>query len=237
MNIVEIIRKEIQAALAQLAAPQCGVVTSVDPETHSVKVDLELTGSESGWLRLISNAGGKRAGVGMRLPKEGDEVLCIFTDMDHDNGFIVGYVPNEDDEPANGSEDAAGNIDPNALVIAQWENGGRVVVENSRDGSAPILKITNNQGDEITVDQGAIKVKTTGKAVDIETSGGAVTVDTGGGSADLNAGAGSIKVNALKVDIDTITTCTLNGGIININNLPFCMFTGAPHGTNPKNKG
>lgn len=172
MNIVELVRKEVQQALARLAAPQSGTVTSIDAETHSAKVELELTGTETGWLRLVSNAGGKRAGAGMRMPKEGDEVLCIFTDFDHDNGFIIGYVPNEDDEPANGSDDAAGNIDKDALVVAQWENGGRLVVENSRDGSAPIVRLTNNQGDMMKIENGEVEIYVdNGKFVRIGDSG------------------------------------------------------------------
>lgn len=158
MNIMELIRKEVQAQIALLAVPQEGIVTSINPDGMSVKVDLNSIGAESGWLRMISPVAGVNAAVGMRMPKEGDEVLCIFTDFDHDSGYVIGACSNDVETPANGKDTSDPSIHPDCMVVAQWENGGRIIVDSSRDPSHPVITITNNQKDLIKIEDGAIQV-------------------------------------------------------------------------------
>jgi len=81
--------------------------------------------------------------------------------------------------------------------------------------------------------------------ITFKTAMGDVKVNTSMGNAEFSNSMGSVKINpmgnvdikGLMINIDSTALLTLNGGVIPVNNLPACLFTGVPHGTNVKNLG
>ncbi|HST75458.1 MAG TPA: phage baseplate assembly protein V [Acetobacteraceae bacterium] len=77
-------------ALDQAAGqPRFGLVTSVDPDAATARVQLQPEGVLSGWLPILSAWVG--AGWGMACPPSpGDQVLVLSQEGDSEHGVIVG---------------------------------------------------------------------------------------------------------------------------------------------------
>lgn len=85
------------------AAPQCGIVTSVDVQSCRAKVYLPLLDTETDWIRIGSSYVG--AGWGIRAPLHtGNEVLVVFVNNDLNEGHIVcAFWGEEGDAPPAGA--------------------------------------------------------------------------------------------------------------------------------------
>jgi phage baseplate assembly protein gpV len=86
-------------ALVQTQAqPRFGTVTSVDPNTATVRVMLQPEGVLSGWLPLLSPWAG--AGWGMMCPPApGDQVLVVAQEGAAEHGVIIGRVFSNQQRP------------------------------------------------------------------------------------------------------------------------------------------
>ena len=95
-------RNAMMAAAQQVGAgvkrTQMGTVSAYNPATYSVKVLLQPSAIESGWLPIqtawVGNGWGLQAG-----PTLGDLVTVQFQEGDQDAGVVMGSVYNTQDRP------------------------------------------------------------------------------------------------------------------------------------------
>lgn len=86
LNIMKTHASALDQAQAQ---PRFGLVTSVDPNHATVRVQLQPEGILSGWLPVLSSWTG--AGWGMVCPPSpGDQVLILAQEGDAEHGVVVG---------------------------------------------------------------------------------------------------------------------------------------------------
>ena len=76
-DLLNVIRREAERVISQLARPKIGIVSAYDPSAYAAKVMLQPEGVETGWLPIRSPWSGN--GWGMFCPpKIGDEVEVQF---------------------------------------------------------------------------------------------------------------------------------------------------------------
>lgn len=93
------IRRDTEQIVASLAQPRFATVTSVDPNTHSVRVTIQPEATLSGWIPDASavSAGG---GFGIVAPLGmGDQVLVVHPHGDTDHPVVVGRLFSSIDMP------------------------------------------------------------------------------------------------------------------------------------------
>jgi phage baseplate assembly protein gpV len=92
--------QRLQALMAagQLAAPKKGLVTSYDPENYAVKVKLQPSDIETGWLPIVTLMAGQGWGVYFG-PAIGDQAAVAFEDGSVEAGFCLGFLPSDEDKP------------------------------------------------------------------------------------------------------------------------------------------
>jgi phage baseplate assembly protein gpV len=87
-----------QSAIDRKATSTPGIVTSYNPNTYSVKVQLQPDGTETGWLPLLSQQVGN--GWGLYCPPGiGDLVHVVFTDGEIEAGVVAGAYYNNVEVP------------------------------------------------------------------------------------------------------------------------------------------
>ena len=89
-NWVEVVKLHSAAHTASCGQPKHGLVTSVDPVNHAVKVMVEPDGVESGWIPdSVIAAGGLR----IACPSEvGTQVLLLPVEGDAEHPVVVGRL-------------------------------------------------------------------------------------------------------------------------------------------------
>jgi phage baseplate assembly protein gpV len=86
LNVIKAHASALDEAQAQ---PRFGVVTSVDPNNATVRVQLQPEGVLTGWLPVLSPWTG--AGWGMSCPPSvSDQVLVVAQEGDAEHGVVVG---------------------------------------------------------------------------------------------------------------------------------------------------
>jgi phage baseplate assembly protein V len=98
--------RELQNAMTQramLAAAQKisrmhGLVRSYDPNTYSVKVELQPSGTLTGWIPIETHAIGNGWGVA-HGPQEGDQAVIDFVDGDPESASVSGFIYSDQDRP------------------------------------------------------------------------------------------------------------------------------------------
>lgn len=91
-------RLQAQMASNTTAKPRKGIVSSYNPNTHSVKVRLQPDDDETGWLSLAAAAVGNGWGV-IFAPAIGDQVDVHFEDGDAGSGFVCSRFFDDQDRP------------------------------------------------------------------------------------------------------------------------------------------
>lgn len=96
--LINAMNERAQRALDRKATSTPGVITSYNPNTYSVKVQLQPDGTETGWLPLLSQQVGN--GFGIYCPPHVGE-LChvVFTDGEVEAGVVAGMYYNNEDVP------------------------------------------------------------------------------------------------------------------------------------------
>lgn len=114
-QLFNIIRREVQRCIGQLAGSKTAIVDSYDPARHAARVfvlpemDPALNSGlpaddqkVSGWLPIavqwMGNGWGEVSPVG-----KGDQVAVVFTDMDRNSGIIVGRLFDQRNPPPQGA--------------------------------------------------------------------------------------------------------------------------------------
>jgi phage baseplate assembly protein gpV len=85
------VRQQAQAAMGEYSWPQIGTISSYDASAHAVKVSMQPSGQESGWMPLGAIGIGNGWGVAVG-PQIGDQVLVVFEHGDYSSGTIVARI-------------------------------------------------------------------------------------------------------------------------------------------------
>lgn len=85
-------------AAAQKISRMHGLVQSYDPNTYSVKVALQPSGTLTGWIPIETHAIGNGWGVAYG-PSIGDQAVVDFADGDPEAATVSGFVYSDQDRP------------------------------------------------------------------------------------------------------------------------------------------
>ena len=88
-KLLNAIKGHTAAQGAAMGQPRFGVVTSVDPQGGTARVQLQPEGVLTGWLPLLSPWVGSGWGLSCP-PSPGDQVLVLPQEGDAEHGVIVG---------------------------------------------------------------------------------------------------------------------------------------------------
>lgn len=90
----------LQAAMhaGRIGKPRFGTITSYDPDEHAIKVMIQPEEIETGWCTVLVALAGTGWGVYFG-PAIGDQAVLLFQENDHEVGWCVGYLPNDEDRP------------------------------------------------------------------------------------------------------------------------------------------
>jgi hypothetical protein len=158
------------------------------------------------------------------VPEIGVQVWVEFEfgDSDYPIWVGVGYRDTDiyDDAKANYPHVRMVQTPSGHAIEADDTSGAEKLTIKSKSGHTIVaddatesLLIKSHEGDSILMDTSKILIthSATGNVFQVDASGVSIITPSG--------------------------VCKLNGGMIPINNLPTCIFSGALHGTNPKNVG
>lgn len=99
-RLLNIIRREAMRVAGLRATDQIGIVSSYDPDSHSVQVKFQPEDTLSGWLPVGSLAVGNGFGVHF-APNIGDQVMVHFLNGDREAGVVGPRLYSDGDRPLN----------------------------------------------------------------------------------------------------------------------------------------
>lgn len=171
------VKIEVERHLATQSHPRQGLVTAYDPKTYTVRVKLQPTGEETGWIPIESHGVGN--GVGMFWgPNINDQVSVGFEEGNPNRPKVTGRYFSDVDIPLPADTSGAGV--PSGEVWLVGANDNRMSL--SADGKTVTLK--HHNGSSIVMDGTADTVTLThhsGTTLLMD-NGGKVTVSGSGGS-------------------------------------------------------
>lgn len=97
-DLVNLIQREVERAMAGRHSKRYGLVTSYDPQRHLAKVTMQPEGHESGWMPIRTSHIGNGWGMAVGLT-EGDQVELTPQEGDVESLAITGVVHSEQDAP------------------------------------------------------------------------------------------------------------------------------------------
>lgn len=133
-----------------------GIITAYDPDTYSVKVQLQPTGEETGWIPLQSQWVGN--GWGMVCGPEIGAVVVMEPDsFNIGNGVASGQLFNDVDRPPAVPSGEFWLVHQSGSLL-KFTNDGQVLVSSATKitYTAPAHHFT---GGDVTVDENLIVVK------------------------------------------------------------------------------
>lgn len=98
MSLVALIKRIVAAQVMQLGQPRVGIVTSVNPNNYTARVNIMPDGKPSGWLPIKSEWIGNGWGL-VCPPSPGDQVALIPHDGDSNNLIITGRIYSQGQQP------------------------------------------------------------------------------------------------------------------------------------------
>jgi phage baseplate assembly protein gpV len=153
-RLLNLVRREVERALARRARRVPGIVDSYDPDRHAVKVKLQPEGVLTGWLDIETLQIGDQCGV-LIAPNIGDTGWVEFHEDDFNAGIFVGGSFNDRFKPA---AIAAGEMllkhksgsslyfKEDGTVTVTDQAGSKVVLDGQ--GTANVFAETVNLGPE-----------------------------------------------------------------------------------------
>jgi uncharacterized protein involved in type VI secretion and phage assembly len=208
------------------------VVDNADPANLGrlkVKVPSVL-GSDivTGWALPCMPYGGDADQGFLFIPEKDAGVWVEFEEGDLEFPIWVGTFwskPNSNSEApkpnqADGSEEGSVQDPPTRKIIKTLK--GHTIQFEDKDGDEMVTIIEATDGQVITLNKDGIKI-TDGA------NGNTVTLDNSGTVIE-DKNRNRVEMSASGINILPKGTCNLGSGAVNfVNNLPACLFTGAPH--------
>ena len=149
MNILaDVVAQHVADGLARLPQPQPGVVFSVDPDTHSVRVTLQPSGSVTGWIPDLTVAAG--SGLQIACPSEvGTHVLLVPTEADGDSLRVVGRLYDQETPPPT-SPFNGGKANPGECLIVSGKAAFHLTPSGVSIGFGGVRLVVDSQGVHVT---------------------------------------------------------------------------------------
>lgn len=97
-QIMNAVRLQVQRAMASIVSSRVGSITSYDPNTYTVVVQLQPDDIITGWLPIASPWIGNGWGM-FAAPNIGDMVAVEYINGDLQSGMIVGRYYNQQSRP------------------------------------------------------------------------------------------------------------------------------------------
>ena len=152
-QLVNSMRQQMAALIAQQGQPRWGTVMSVDPSRPAVKVLFQPEGVLSGWLPI--SAAGAAGGWGLMVVPTPGMMAFILPDLgDAQHGVVVGFAHNDQQRPpsvpnapgSGGARSTAGAAAVAGELMAVHQSGAflRMCADGSILLSAPTVKIDGN---------------------------------------------------------------------------------------------
>lgn len=196
-DFLNIIRREAERVADRRASGiRVGICSSYDPATHSVKLQLQPEGTNTGWMPLAAIGVGSGFGVYVGATT-GHAYAAYFHEGDLEAGIIIGRLPTDAEAPVSVQ---AGEIvlqSPTGSLISLLQSGAVTIQDKGAatvvmDGSGNIT-LTGKAGQTIVMDS-------TGNI--ILTPAGAGFVKLGGSAAiqfvDVNVGGVATPATKVK---------------------------------------
>lgn len=199
-DLLTIIRREAQKAIAAAKKTKFGYVSSYNPKTHAVRVRLEPESSanehaglaivETNWIPLHTMTTGSGWGViippsASHIKPYGDQVLVVWADNGQGVAFQGFY--NDVDQPYPLSGDTPAGLAGTPAAGEYWlvhKSGAHLVIKNDgtisvRDKNGSLVTLNGDDSISALAASGAkLELKADGKA-SMESSGGGKVVCDG----------------------------------------------------------
>lgn len=189
-DLLNIIRREAERVVERQASGiRIGTVSSYDPVTHSVKLELQPDGDQTGWMPVCAAGIGDGSGS-YHGPATGQMFAAYFMEGDLEVGLIIGRVPNDDDSPV---EVQSGEI----IDLTPWGS----FVKLLQDGS---VTIGDQGGATVTLDgEGNVSIAgQAGQTIVMDATGNIILTPSGSGKVLLG---GSAAIEPAAKNADAVT--------------------------------
>jgi hypothetical protein len=158
-DIEDLVRRIVDQTLTRQAHPRIAMVTSYDPNRHSIKAKQMPEGHETGWMPIgtmyVGNGFGVVAGM-----NAGDQVIVGYHEGDIESPFVLGRVHSDQERPpvAQSGEiviqtsnsmikiDQAGNLTQNASGSVSTSAGGSLSMSGATSVSLDTQGATSLTG-------------------------------------------------------------------------------------------
>jgi phage baseplate assembly protein V len=147
-DLINLIHREVERALAGRHSKRYGLVTSYDATRHLAKVTLQPEGQETGWLPIRTAHVGNGWGMAVGLT-EGDQVEVTPQEGDLETLQITGVVHSEQDVPP---------VAQSGEIVLKHKDGASI--KFAQDGSTTL---TDKSGSTFTMNgSGNVAINSTG---------------------------------------------------------------------------
>lgn len=104
-EMANLMMREVTRQISLIARPRFSTVTSYDPSSHAIKVQLEPEGITSGWIPVKSQ-GASKTGVSHQTgpsvgsgAQPGDQAFIMYAEGDPESAVCLGFTHNDVDQP------------------------------------------------------------------------------------------------------------------------------------------
>ncbi len=146
-------RLQAQLAGNTEAKPRKGIISSYNPNTHSVKVRIQPNDDETGWLSLAAAAVGNDWGV-IFAPSIGDQVDVHFEEGDANSGFVCSRFFDDQDRPMAVPSGEFWMVHKTGSFL-KFTSDGKISVNGSAeiDVTTPVVNIVASGAANVTAPQ------------------------------------------------------------------------------------
>ena len=116
-------RREIAQFVKRFARQRFGIVTSYDPNTHSVKVNFMPDETLSGWIPIKCHGASSNGMSHVTGPSIGDQAIVHHAEEDSEVGHVSGWIHSEGDPPP---------LVPSGTHVRKHNPSGNMVTHNGK---------------------------------------------------------------------------------------------------------
>jgi len=136
-HIAEVIKHLGAKGLNNVNVAVSGIITSVDTNKYLAKVQIGISGVETGWLPIGTLLAGNGYGI-IAIPEQGTEVTVVFDNGDLHNGKVILANFNGTDQPPSG-------MNPGEILV-QAKSGAKIKLDKNgnislNEGTAAVARV------------------------------------------------------------------------------------------------